>query len=242
MIKKKKRIYAGKEDGQSRDGKKKENSVERLPWGRCQEVGAEVEEDAGGRRRSRPSAWDNEETWTRPPLEQHTQLGLRLQTPCDPFQKLPPPMPTCSDSTGAHGGCRHPCLWRAREDLSGNALVFLLPNLEKFFEKSLMGGKRPHTKLKRSSLGHIHNICLKPSLVKKDPTSPEGLCHHGQAALGAFSLTAGSITAPMGTTTLPLILGPLGIMWSVGGHLNHEQICSGGGKKTAAQRSYAHGL
>lgn len=49
-----------------------------------------------------------EKTRTRPPLEQHTQLGLRLQTPCDPFQKLPPPMPTCSDSTGAHGGCRHP--------------------------------------------------------------------------------------------------------------------------------------
>ena len=114
--------------------------------------------------------------------------------------------------------------------------------LKIFLRNHLWGGKRPHTKLKRSSLGHIHNICLKPSLVKKDPTSPEGLCHHGQAALGAFSLTAGCITAPMGTTTVPLILGPLGIMWSVGGHLNHEQICSGGGKKTAAQRSYAHGL
>lgn len=28
---------------------RKENSVERLPWGRRLEVGAEVEEDAGGR-------------------------------------------------------------------------------------------------------------------------------------------------------------------------------------------------
>ena len=113
-----------------------------------------------------------------------------------------------------------------------------------FFQvrRCFMGEKKTtHTKLKWSSLGHIHNICLKPSLVKKDPTSPEGLRHHGQPALAAFSLTAGSITTPMGTTVPPLILGPPGIMWSVGGHLSHEQICGGGGKKAAAQRSYAHG-
>lgn len=93
-------------------------------------------------------------------------------------------------------------------------------------------------KLKWSSLGHSHNICLKPSLAKK--VDPEGLHHHGQAALDAFSLTADSITAPTGTTAPPRILGSPGITRSVGGHLSHEQICSGGGKKAAGQQTYTH--
>lgn len=98
----------GNEDGQSRDGKRKENSVERLPQGCCQEVCAEVEGDRWGHGRSRPPAWDDEKPRTTHRSEQHMQLGLRLQTRCDPFQKLPPPVPTCSDSTGAQGGCGHP--------------------------------------------------------------------------------------------------------------------------------------
>lgn len=93
-------------------------------------------------------------------------------------------------------------------------------------------------KLKWSSLGHSHDICLKPSLVKK--VDPEGLRHRGQAALDAFSLTADSITAPTGTTAPPRTLGSPGITRSVGGHLSHEQICSGGGKKAAGQQSYTH--
>ena len=169
-----------------------------------------------------------EKTRTRHPLEQHTQLGLRLQPRVTHSRSsLPPGPPALTVQEPMEAADTH---WYSCS-----------PILKNFLRNHSWGKKKTtHTKLKWLSLGHIHNICLKPSLVKKDPTSPEGL-HHGQAALAAFSLTAGSITAPMGTTAPPLILGPPGIMQSVGGHLSHEQICGGGGKKAAAQRSYAHG-
>lgn len=186
-------------------------------------------------------AWDDEKPRTTHPSELHMQLGLRLQTRRDPFQKLPPPMPTCSDSTGAHGGCGHPVFvdgegkpcqemhWYSCSPIFKNILTNHSLGKKK---------KKPYVKLKWSSLGHSHDICLKPSLVKK--VDPEGLRHHGQAALDAFSLTADSITAPTGTTAPPRTLGSPGITRSVGGHLSHEQICSGGGKKAAGQQSYTH--
>ena len=87
-----------------------------------------------------------EKTRTRHPLEQHTQLGLRLQPRVTHSRSSLPPGPPALTVQEPMEAADTLCLWRAREDLSGNALVFLLPNLEKFFEKSLMGEKEnnPH--------------------------------------------------------------------------------------------------
>lgn len=73
-----------------------------------------------------------------------------------------------------------------------------------------------------------------PVLTQRDSITPQSAPEPSPVCVST-DLRADHSTAPAGTAAPPILLGSLGITWSGGGHLSHEQIC---GQKDATQLSH----